>query len=174
MSESKLTKSIYPLEDGPVEEGQVLTPEMLHDVAIRRTSIVSKDGNIVNASGHKDQLQRQYGLLSICGLALNIDNAWIAFGGSLSVAVLNGGPPGILYEFIVACSYYAFIGASIAELASAIPSSGGVYHWGKCLVSIIELGTPPHEIAWNKSIQPLMVRRRMTREGNSDKRGSKS
>ncbi|KXL43141.1 hypothetical protein M433DRAFT_58879 [Acidomyces richmondensis BFW] len=102
---------------------------MLHDVAIRRTSIVSKDGNIVNASGHKDQLQRQYGLLSICGLALNIDNAWIAFGGSLSVAVLNGGPPGILYEFIVACSYYAFIGASIAELASAIPSSGGVYHW---------------------------------------------
>lgn len=43
--------------------------------------------------------------------------------------MLNGGPPGILFEFIVASFYYAFIGASIAELASAIPSSGGVYHW---------------------------------------------
>lgn len=32
----------------------------------------------------------------------------------------------VLYEFIVACVYYSFIGASIAELASAIPSSGGV------------------------------------------------
>ena len=53
----------------------------------------------------------------------------IAFGGSLSVAVLNGGPPGILYEFITACTYYSFIGASIAELASSVPSSGGVYHW---------------------------------------------
>jgi len=112
----------------PLDE-QVLTPELLQDAADRRTSMVTKEGGVVNASGHKDQLQRQYGLLSVCGLALNIDNAWIAFGGSLSVAVLNGGPPGILYEFIVACVYYSFIGASIAELASAIPSSGGVYHW---------------------------------------------
>ena len=95
----------------------------------RNTSVVSKDGTIVNASGHRDQLQRQYGLLSICGLALTIDNAWVAFGGSLSIAVLNGGPPGILYEFIVACVFYGFIGASIAELASSVPSSGGVYHW---------------------------------------------
>lgn len=95
----------------------------------RRTSIISKAGAIVNASGHRDQLKRQYGLLEICGLALTIDNAWIAFAGSLSVSVLNGGPPGILYEYIVACAYYALIGASIAELASAIPSSGGVYHW---------------------------------------------
>jgi len=134
MSERKETKSPSLSKDGPVEEGQVLEPEMLQDESNRRISIVSKEGTIVNASGHKDQLQRQYGLLSICGLALNIDNAWIAFGGSLSVAVLNGGPPGILYEFIVACSYYAFIGASIAELASAIPSSGGVYHWGKFFV----------------------------------------
>ncbi|CAK3985844.1 Choline transport [Lecanosticta acicola] len=95
----------------------------------RRTSIISKAGEIINASGHRDQLKRQYGLLEICGLALTIDNAWIAFAGSLSVSVLNGGPPGILYEYILASSYYALIGASIAELASAIPSSGGVYHW---------------------------------------------
>ncbi|KAF2723996.1 choline transport protein [Polychaeton citri CBS 116435] len=97
--------------------------------AARQTSIANHDGIPLNASGHRDQLQRQYGLLSICGLALNIDNAWIAFGGSLAVSILNGGPPGILYEFITACAYYAFIGSSIAELASAIPSSGGVYHW---------------------------------------------
>lgn len=42
---------------------------------------------------------------------------------------MNGGAPGILYEFLVACFYYSFIAASIAELASAIPSAGGVYHW---------------------------------------------
>ncbi|KAK4547863.1 hypothetical protein LTR36_010582 [Oleoguttula mirabilis] len=122
-------KSSSDEKKSPLEDGQILTPEVLKNAANRRTSHVSKEGTVVNASGHKDQLQRQYGTLSICGLALNIDNAWVAFGGSLSVAVLNGGPPGILYEFIVAAIYYAFIGASIAELASAIPSSGGVYHW---------------------------------------------
>ncbi|KAF2006583.1 putative choline transport protein, partial [Amniculicola lignicola CBS 123094] len=88
-----------------------------------------ENGVPVNASGHKDQLKRQYGLLGICGLALNIDNAWIALGGSVTIAIANGGPPGVLYELIVACSYYAVIGACIAELASAIPSAGGVYHY---------------------------------------------
>jgi choline transport protein len=65
----------------------------------------------VNASGHRDQLERQYGLLSICATALTIgmltrpglipvsynspDNAWIALGGSITVSVFNGGPPGV-------------------------------------------------------------------------------
>lgn len=107
----------------------IATPGTVQDIADRRTSIVSKEGEIINASGHRDQLQRQYGLLSICGLALNINSAWIVFGGSLTISVLNGGPPGILYEFIVAVVFYSFIAASIAELASSMPSSGGVYHW---------------------------------------------
>lgn len=37
------------------------------EVTDRRRSLVSKLGDAVNASGHRDQLQRQYGLLSICG-----------------------------------------------------------------------------------------------------------
>lgn len=40
-------------EKAPVEEGQVLTPDLLRDVANKRTSIVSKEGGIVNASGHR-------------------------------------------------------------------------------------------------------------------------
>ncbi|KAF2203341.1 amino acid transporter [Delitschia confertaspora ATCC 74209] len=96
----------------------------------RRGTIISiEEGVALNASGHKDQLKRQYGLLGICGLALTIDNAWIALGGSVTLAIANGGPPGVLYEVLVACCYYAIVAACIAELASAIPSSGGVYHW---------------------------------------------
>lgn len=52
----------------------------------RKTSIVTA-GEVVNASGHRDQLQRQYGLISICGLALTIDNAWVALGGSIAVSI---------------------------------------------------------------------------------------
>ncbi len=53
----------------------------------RSTSVVTETGEIVNASGHRDQLKRQYGLLSICGLALTIDNAWVALGGSIAVSI---------------------------------------------------------------------------------------
>ncbi|KAJ3809024.1 choline transport protein [Lentinula lateritia] len=83
----------------------------------------------LNASGHIDQLQRQYSLLSICSTSVTIDCAWVAFGGSIVVGLSNGGPPGIIWELLVACIYYCFIAASIAELASSIPSAGGVYHW---------------------------------------------
>jgi hypothetical protein len=41
----------------------------------------------INASGHRDQLDRQYGILSICGMALTVDNAWVAIGTSLNVAI---------------------------------------------------------------------------------------
>ena len=87
----------------------------VQDLSDRRTSIISKEGEIINASGHRDQLQRQYGLLSLCGIALNINSAWIVLGGSLTISVLNGGPPGILYEFIVAVIFYSFIAASIGN-----------------------------------------------------------
>lgn len=60
---------------------------------------------------------------------MTVDNAWVAIGTSLNVAIYNGGPPGVLYEFLVACLYYCFIAASLAELVSSVPSSGGVYHW---------------------------------------------
>lgn len=42
---------------------------------------------LINASGHRDQLDRQYGILSICGMALTVDNAWVAIGTSLNVAI---------------------------------------------------------------------------------------
>lgn len=68
----------------PVDEKLALEEEF----GRRRGSIVSvENGVALNASGHKDQLKRQYGLLGICGLALNIDNAWIALGGSVTIAI---------------------------------------------------------------------------------------
>lgn len=74
----------------PTEEGEILGLQRGRS----RNFSVTKEGTVVNCSGHPDQLQRQFGLLSICGLALTINSAWIAFGGSLNVSVLNGGPSG--------------------------------------------------------------------------------
>lgn len=77
-------------------------------------------GKIINASGHADQLHRQYGLLSICGLALTVDNAWVAVGTSLALSIYNGGPPGVIWELWIASFYYSFINASIAEVCQVV------------------------------------------------------
>lgn len=82
----------------------------------------------INPSGHRQELDRNFNLLSICSLAITTGNTWIALGGSVAVAIYDGGPPGVLYEFIAVSIFYWLVAASIAELASAMPSSGGVYH----------------------------------------------
>lgn len=46
-----------------------------------------QDGAVVNASGYQDQLKRQYGLIGLAGIALTVDNAWIALGSSISVSI---------------------------------------------------------------------------------------
>jgi len=111
-------------EKPPVEEQvepQVAKGTIQEEFERRRASVVGVvDGVEVNASGHKDELVRQYSIWSLCGLALTIDNAWVALGGSIAVSVANGGPPGVLYEFLVACFWYAFLGASIAEVSGAV------------------------------------------------------
>jgi hypothetical protein len=45
------------------------------------------------------------------------------------IALYNGGAPGVIYEFIAVSVFYWMIAACIAEMASASPSSAGVYQW---------------------------------------------
>lgn len=83
----------------------------------------------VNASGHEQALARRFSLLSLAGLGVTVGNVWPAIGGTILVAISNGGPPGVLYEFLAVAAFYFLVAASLAELVSAIPSSAGVYHW---------------------------------------------
>ncbi|KAF2638194.1 amino acid transporter [Massarina eburnea CBS 473.64] len=85
--------------------------------------------DIINASGHKQELERQFNLLSICSIGITTGNTWAALGGSIVISLYNGGPPGVIYEFIAVSVFYWLIATCIAEMASAIPSSAGVYHW---------------------------------------------
>ena len=77
--------------DGSLPESR---KHSLRDVE-KEDVVVTLDGEVVNlATGHKDQLHRHYGLLSICGLALTVDNAWVAIGTSLSIAICRSSLPG--------------------------------------------------------------------------------
>ncbi|KAE8155076.1 amino acid/polyamine transporter I [Aspergillus avenaceus] len=81
------------------------------------------------ALGHKQELVRGFGLFSLTSLGIIIANSWAATGGTIVTALYNGGPMAVLYGLIVVSVFYACISASLSELASAIPSAGGVYHW---------------------------------------------
>jgi choline transport protein len=40
-------------------------------------------GDLINASGHRQELDRNFSLINICGLGLTTGNTWIALGGSI-------------------------------------------------------------------------------------------
>jgi choline transport protein len=102
------------------------------------TVVAVENGVVINASGYRDQLRRQYGLLGLAGIAVTVDNAWVALGSSISVSIrmgflvpeawvlslanwwlgwtVNGGPPGIIFGLIAALFYYTFIGLGLAEV----------------------------------------------------------
>lgn len=52
--------------------------------------------DLINASGHVQELQRNFSLLSLIGIGLVVGNVWPAAGGAILVALFNGGPPGEL------------------------------------------------------------------------------
>ncbi|KAJ2982933.1 hypothetical protein NQ176_g1066 [Zarea fungicola] len=116
-----------------MSEPDIESPSSKSPELCMQTISGNKNGEVeeamINASGHVQQLHRNFNLLSLAGVGLVVGNVWPAVGGSILVAVFNGGPPGLLYEFIVVSLCYWHVAASIAELASAMPSSAGVYHW---------------------------------------------
>lgn len=90
---------------------------------------VIETGEVLNASGHAQELDRNFSLLALTSVGINTGNTWAALGGSIVISLYNGGPPGILYEFIAVSVFYWCMAALLAELASAMPTSAGVYHW---------------------------------------------
>ncbi|KAJ5384768.1 Amino acid/polyamine transporter I [Penicillium concentricum] len=83
--------------------------------------------------GHKQELARNFGLWSLTSLGIVIANSWASTGGTIVAALQNGGPMAVLYGLILVSVFYATISASLAELASSMPSAGGVYYWSSVL-----------------------------------------
>lgn len=58
----------------------------------------------LNASGHAQELDRSFDLLSVVAVGIGTASTWQALGGTIVVALSNGGPPGVIYELHAASS----------------------------------------------------------------------
>ncbi|KAF2124686.1 amino acid transporter [Dothidotthia symphoricarpi CBS 119687] len=83
----------------------------------------------LEALGHKGELQRNFSLLSMLGLAFAILNSWTALSASLSVALPSGGSTSVIWGLLTAGICNLALAASLAEFLSAYPTAGGQYHW---------------------------------------------
>ncbi|KAI1644666.1 amino acid transporter [Daldinia loculata] len=93
-------------------------------------SIVLQDDAAALAHlGHKQELKRNFSMISMLGLAFAILNTWTALAASITLALPSGGPNAVVWGLIVAGVCNLCLAASLAEFLSAWPTAGGQYHW---------------------------------------------
>jgi len=78
--------------------------------------------------GHP-QLDRNFSVLSLMGIALCMSNSWFGISASMITGISSGGTVLIIYGSIWITLVSMAVGASLSELASAMPNAGGQYIW---------------------------------------------
>lgn len=80
------------------------------------------EAELVNSSGHVQEMDRSFGLFSICAMGLMTDNAWGAGGGSLVISwVLH--TPLAIYSSILTPLDSTMEAGLASYMASSPPSS---------------------------------------------------
>lgn len=79
--------------------------------------------------GKVQQFKRNFSLWSSIGFVAIYMATWEFVLVSLSVGFTNGGYAGLFWCFVTTTAAYSTIVASLAEMASMAPTSGGQYHW---------------------------------------------
>ncbi|KAK8177984.1 amino acid transporter-like protein [Phyllosticta citrichinensis] len=87
------------------------------------------DARDMQRLGKKQEFKRNFSFLSTLGFVSIYMATWEFVLVSLSAGFINGGFAGLFWTFIGTVICYATIVASLAEMQSMAPTSGGQYHW---------------------------------------------
>lgn len=90
------------------------SPEDRHDMAVL---------------GKEQVLRRNFSLFSMLGFASLAVMSWEIMPVFLIFSLIDGGPPAVFWGNVVGAIGFAFVYASLAEMASMCPTTGGQYHY---------------------------------------------
>ncbi|TGO90115.1 hypothetical protein BPOR_0078g00050 [Botrytis porri] len=118
------------MEDKHVELGVMARSTSSDEIPHARSKgNTSRDDQEMAYFGKRQQLKRNFGFLSIAGFVCSLLSTWEGMFAVFLYGFQNGGPAGLVYGYI-----FCFFGtlctvASLAEMSSMTPLSGGQYHW---------------------------------------------
>jgi amino acid transporter len=86
------------------------------------------DENLLADIGYKQELKRTFSTFQVFGIAYSIMGVLPSIA-SLSGLGLSAGPGGFLWSWFAASIMIVSVSLSMSEMASSIPTSGGLYYW---------------------------------------------
>lgn len=118
----------------------VLTVTMMAAIAVKATSSVRqwklKSGDLFQASksfGYKQELVRDMGGFSNFAVSFSIISILTGAVSYYGYGFSHGGPAMMGVGWPIVTFFVLFVAAAMAELTSAIPTSGAIYHWAAIL-----------------------------------------
>ncbi|ETN45724.1 uncharacterized protein HMPREF1541_09557 [Cyphellophora europaea CBS 101466] len=118
------------------------TEKHLHDAnaaspdrSERRGSLVvdptlasEEDAAVLAKMGYKQELRRNFSMIEVFGIAFSIMGLLPSIASTLSYS-LAAGPVGLVWGWFLASMFIFIVGLAMADLGSAMPTSGGLYYW---------------------------------------------
>lgn len=95
----------------------------------RKEEIKKADVRLLAQLGYKQEFKRDFKPLEVFGVAFSIIGLTPSIASVLFYSIPNGGGPAMVWGWLVASAFVLCVGMSMAELASAMPTSGGLYFW---------------------------------------------
>ncbi|KAL4888025.1 amino acid permease-domain-containing protein [Aspergillus ambiguus] len=87
------------------------------------------DQRDMSVLGRVQVLRRNFRFVSILGFGCTLIATWEVILTLLASGLTDGGTAGLVWGFIIVSAGFSLVFASIAEMASMAPTSGGQYHW---------------------------------------------
>jgi amino acid transporter len=78
--------------------------------------------------GYKQELRRNFTMIEVFGIAFSIIGLLPSIASTLSFSI-PAGPIGMVWGWFLASMFIFIVGVAMADLGSAMPTSGGLYWW---------------------------------------------
>jgi amino acid transporter len=88
----------------------------------------SKDDELLMSLGYRPELKRNFTVIQVFGIAFSIMSLMPSIASVLSLD-LPAGPVGMTWGWLLPSVCIMTVGISMAEMGSALPTSGGLYWW---------------------------------------------
>lgn len=89
----------------------------------------TRDESMMEKGGKRQQLKRNFNLLSIIGLTTTLMITWEGLVNAFQAGLENGGPAGLIYGFLLTWAGVFSQAFVMAEMGAMIPLAGGQYNW---------------------------------------------
>jgi amino acid transporter len=78
--------------------------------------------------GYKQELRRNFTMIEVFGIAFSIMGLLPSIASTLAFSI-PAGPVGMVWGWFLASMFIFVVGVAMADLGSAMPTSGGLYWW---------------------------------------------